>query len=278
MATTNPLAKLRNNHLRDLLATRFIYGVLAFHCFASLKEWPVWFGTTPVNFRPVWIVSWLSTEQAPTLWIVTTCAGLVLSGMLASGLNARWLRLVATFCLLLHFSIEDSRDNIRHGEHALLWVCLVLCMIPSSSTKLSHRHKMLKHARVLGTAEAMVFLFYTMAGMIKVLTSVAQGMKGEKTLLHPDSGALIISEWLLRGDATSVCGRWLVEHRYVAWLGMLSSVCLEVFALLPLLWKAARPFVCTGLIGMHVGIGLSMDVWFPENVLLLAVFLSRQND
>jgi len=64
-----------------------------------------------------------------------------------------------------------------------------------------------------------------------------------------------------------------LQHRIIAWSGLLGSVALEVLAITPLLCRQMQPLVGIGLIGMHVAIGLSMDVWFPENVALLALMI-----
>ncbi len=110
-----------------------------------------------------------------------------------------------------------------------------------------------------------------MAGAVKVLTAIVQGLRGERTLLHPDSGALIIAEWLLRGDGVNLAGAWFVQHRYIAWISVAGGVLVELAAIAPIFARWTQPIITFGLIAMHVGIGLTMDVWFPENVALLAV-------
>ncbi|HIE96292.1 MAG TPA: hypothetical protein EYG03_10920 [Planctomycetes bacterium] len=74
------------------------------------------------------------------------------------------------------------------------------------------------------------------------------------------TGALVIAEWLLRGDAPSLLGRWFVQHRFISWIGLLGSVALELLAITPFYWRRMQPLIAIGLIGMHVAIGLSTDV------------------
>ena len=184
------------------------------------------------------------------------------------------LRLTTTFFLLAHFSIEDSRDSIRHGEHGLLWTTLILCFLPVfKRSEVEPRRRSVAYLRRFGLAQFMLLFFYFMAGAVKIVTAVVQLANGERTLFHPDAGALIISEWLLRGDASSLMGRWCVEHNYASWLGVLSGVCIELLAITPLFWRRMQNVVGMGLVCMHLGIGLSMDVWFPENVALLALLI-----
>ena len=38
-------------------------------------------------------------------------------------------------------------------------------------------------------------------------------------------------------------------------------------------WTELQPLIAVGLISIHVAIGLSKDVWFPENVALLALLI-----
>lgn len=270
----NPLATLSRNLNRTEVLVKVVYGILAFQCFAALRDWRLWYSELPVNFHPVWAVSWISLDTVPEYWLVTTLAGILLAGCTAVWTDLRWLRTATTIVLLLQFSIEDSMDSIRHGEHALLWVMLIFAFLPSMRAAERHqRHRILSYVRIFALAQVMILLFYFMAGGVKLVTSAVHAMQGDTTLLNPDSGALIIAEWLLRGDADSLMGHWFVKHRMFAWVTVLGSVLLELFALAPLLVRWTQPVVAGGLIAMHVGIGLTMDVWFPENVLLLCVLI-----
>ena len=270
----NPLQECSDRFFHATVVTRVVYALLAAHCFSSLRDWPVWFAENGISFQPVWPVFWLSAEQAALLWVVATLCGLGASLLAAGRAESRPVRIVAAVLLFLHFAIEDSRDSIRHLEHGLLWVSLILTCLPDISRSGENvRRTRLSYLRVFGTAQFMFLLFYSMAGAVKVLTSVAQGMRGDRTILHPDSGALVIAEWLLRGDAPSLLGHWFVQHRFVSWVGLLGGVVLELLAITPLFWRRLQPLIAFGLIGMHVAIGLTMDVWFPENVALLAVLI-----
>ena len=268
----NPLRTLRTRSTRANTVTQAVYALLATHCFLSLRDWRIWFGA-PLNLNTVWPVAWLSTETAAAVWLLATIAGLFTAVAAVVLTDSRSVRIVSAACLLLHFAVEDSRDTVRHGEHGLLWVSLIFACLPASPGQTACRRMRLRQLRVFGTAQFMVLLFYWMAGVVKVLTSVAQGVRGERTLLHPDAGALIVAEWLLRGDMPSLMGRWLVEHRLIAWLSVLGGVLLELLAVTPLFWYRMQSVIGIGLIAMHVGIGLSMDVWFPENVALLGLLI-----
>ncbi len=227
-----------------------------------------------VNFQPVWLLSCLPPEYASSVWLATTIAGLVFACLMARKNDSLLLRLTTTFFLLAHFSIEDSRDSIRHGEHSLLWTTLILSSLPVlQRSEDASRRRCAAYLRRFGLAQFMLLFFYFMAGVVKVVTAVVQLVNGERTLFHPDAGALIISEWLLRGDASSLMGRWCVEHNYASWLGVLGGVSIELLAITPILWRRLQSVVGIGLICMHIGIGLSMDVWFPENVGLLALLI-----
>jgi hypothetical protein len=272
--STNPLHELGNNFSHARAITKAVYALMAAHCFLSLRDWRLWFVEDGINIQPVWPVFRLTDEYAAGFWMVVTLCSLGTSLFAAYRTESRIVRIVAAACLFLHFATEDSRDSIRHGEHGLLWVSLILACLPGITHHgLESRRTQRSWLRIFGTAQFMLLLFYFMAGVVKVLTAVAQSVRGERTLLHPDSGALIIAEWLLRGDAPSLLGRWIVQHRFIAWSGLLGSVALEVLAITPLLWRPMQPLIAIGLIGMHVSIGLSMDVWFPENVALLALLI-----
>jgi len=246
-----------------------VYVLLVAHCFVSLREWEVWFSSA-INFHPVWLVSWIPQEFAAKAWLVTTAAALVFCAANAWGTN-RWLRSIATLFLVLHFSIEDSRDAIRHGEHALLWISLILAFLPGEFT--SERQTQVRYQRVFRLAQSMLLLFYGMAGVVKVATSIVQSLRGDRALLDADAGALVISEWLLQGDETSLLGSWMVHHPAFASIGLLLSVVLELACLVAIFWTRIHALTGVSLILMHVAIGLAMNVWFPENVALIAVIL-----
>jgi hypothetical protein len=271
---TTAVEEVRNNYTHARHTTRAIYAFLAGYCFVSLKNWRIWHGSTGINFHPVWPVAWIRPDNVPSIWLCSTLLSLSVTSLTMIYVDSRSLRIVAAVCLCLHFAVEDSRDTIRHNEHGLLWTTLILAALPGM-TKSSHddARQKLRFIGVFKTAQCMLLLFYCMAGIVKVATSVAQGLRGERTLLHPDSGAMIIAEWLLRGDPPSLLGHWFVEHKVVAWIAILGSVVIELMALSPLVYRSFQPGVGLGLIGVHVGIGLAMDVWFPENVALLALMI-----
>ncbi len=58
------------------------------------------------------------------------------------------------------------------------------------------------------------------------------------------TGALVIAEWLLRGDAPSLLGRWFVQHRFISWIGLLGSVALELLAITSILLAADATADC----------------------------------
>ncbi|MFY9255686.1 MAG: hypothetical protein WAO83_19685 [Fuerstiella sp.] len=265
----NPLLRQTQSFVQTTFVVRAFYALLTAHCFVSLRDWQLWFAT-PLNLKPVWATFWLTSTTAPTIWAITTVFALILCGLCA-WLPKTHLRIAAAILLFMHFAIEDSRDTIRHGEHGLLWVSVILAFLPND--RCSERRRQVRYQRVFYLAQSMILLFYGMAGGVKVLTAIVQGMRGERTFLNPDAAALVISEWLQRGEGTSLLGSWMIHHPIVAWGGLLASVVVELACLIAIVSHRIRPLVAVGLIGMHVSIGLIMDVWFPENVALLAILL-----
>lgn len=63
----------------------------------------------------------------------------------------------------------------------------------------------------------------------------------------------------------------LVASRQLATLAMATTLVLELGALIGLLWRPLRPWWASGLIGMHLMIGLTMRIWFVPPMIILAL-------
>jgi len=246
----------------------------AFLLFVVINDVPLWwflFGKS--NFVSIWPTAWvpavgLSTGVALIQYfaLATACLAILLP-------QWRWVRIAFFIGILEYVALKSSYGKIGHSGHLGVLVAFCLIFLPAgwhrlSSSRLVQRRTLL----TFWSAQALVLLTYTMAGLGKIGGALWQMSRGEAHAFLPDALALHIADRLLQTNARSPLGEFLIEHPVLAWPGMLAAIFLQAFAL----WIAFRPRLmpvwATGLIVFHLLSYFTMTIIFPQNCFLLALF------
>jgi hypothetical protein len=126
---------------------------------------------------------------------------------------------------------------------------------------------------VVSAAQAMVLLVYSMAGLGKIVGSVLPFLEGRMHAFSPEALSVQTAAHLIQTNQSSLLGPFVIEHPYLGWLLLLTSVYLQLFAFWLVFRPSLRRLWGLGLIAFHVGTHLVMAIDFSPTCLLLAVLL-----
>jgi len=224
---------------------------------------------------PLWPIAWVR-------WIDPAVAiELILSAYLITALAAmfwphrRLARIAGLMGLLEMVAFLNSLGKINHSYHAFLWSAFLLIFLPDGSDEQFDRSRCRRqrYLNILWSVQFFVLLFYTMAGASKLVSVPRQILAGESSSLSPDALPRHIAHRLLLTDSASYLGPFFIQHTYLSWLLYLGVLYLELFSV----FAAFRPVLHRawglGLVAMHLGIGITMNIWFFPPVLLDGLLL-----
>jgi predicted DCC family thiol-disulfide oxidoreductase YuxK len=226
-----------------------------------------------MSLDPLWPLAWIGWTGAP----IGIRAVLLL--FVAGPLAAIWrpenraFRFFAFLGVLEGMALDNSFGKINNHLHLWTSVAFLFLFLPGTRAYGNPSPSSRAAAvRVFWGAQALVLLTYTMSGIAKLLGAAVQIHRGDAHhLFSVDALARHVSERLLQTGEHSLVGGWLIDH---PWFGpplLLGAAYLETFAL----WAAFRPSLhrpwALGLISMHLGIMLAMNITFSHSMLLLAL-------
>ena len=215
----------------------------------------------------------------PVVWmrLVPWSRELLLFGVSAASLAAVvfWRRqpirvgLAATYAMQAAF--VSSFGKVNHNDHMLVWT-LVLFGTPSSATLMhSSRRAYWTRATMFWRAQFLIAFFYFLAGFWKVLAGLIQWRLGEPHLFSVEAMPRHLAARLLQTRSESRLADWMIDHPLISTVSLWTGVLIEVGAIvLPFVPRFHR-LGGVALIGLHLGIGLAMTIWFDANFLVLAV-------
>jgi hypothetical protein len=214
---------------------------------------------------PMGVANWLDVSfmfaVAPARANAVLCTILLLLGALRA-----WRPAYALGLLLMHlqYAARDVLGEISHGSNLVGTALVGMALGALLETDALQQRRFGFGFSVLFTG-----IGYLSAGICKLIATGPQWVSGQHLLL-----------WIHeRGvDALSKHGavhfNWLqqmaMERRWIATLILVVGLSTELAAWLGW-WRTARPVCFGALIGMHLGIWLSMDILFDTNMYLLVV-------
>lgn len=167
--------------------------------------------------------------------------------------------------LIMHvlYVARHSQGKASHIAH-----CIGLALLAFTlGAALFRRSRALFQHFVSGSLIFFLGLSYVLAALCKLRYS---------GIGWPDGSHLVL--WIAEreldlraasgGFGSNIVQQWIVEHRALGTLVLAFGLATELFAFL--LWfERFRPWILTGLILMHLGIGITMNIYFTYNVYLL---------
>lgn len=253
------------------LLVRAFYATNLFWAALRLEERARW--NTYDAIYPLWPLAWLSTDNVSTVatnvYVFNAMVATIALVFVGSS-TARWLAFAGA---LFAGAFENSFGRICHYGHAWVWVAFFFAFLPSGlpSQFTDSRIRRQRYLRVFWSAQFALLFFYSMAGWLKLVTVPVQLMRGEVTAIGPEALARHIANCALQGGPQPLLASWLVEHIIIGWVLFLGAIYLEAVALLVAFRPALHRWWGIGLIMLHLGIGLAMEIWFVPPMFLLAL-------
>jgi predicted DCC family thiol-disulfide oxidoreductase YuxK len=248
----------------------FYCSLLFFACYGfvdALRE----YGSLSVD--PLWPLIWMKwSGQGIGIPLVLL---LSLFGSLAGAWKPDWRgsRILAFLGCLEGMALDNSFGKINNHLHLWTVVAFMLIFLPREKDALREPEVREGTLRLFWGAQAFILLTYSMSGIAKLLGAVLQIARGDThTLFQSDALARHVAERLMETSETSLLGPWIISHPTWGWLPFLGAVYLEVFALTAAFRPSLQRPWALGLVLMHIGIFLSMDVTFSNSILLLSLF------
>jgi len=179
----------------------------------------------------------------------------------------RWGHLIGLFLLHVQYAARFSLGKTDHGSNFVGFALLSLGVAAVLFTDATLRRR-----AALGLSVLLFGAAYTSAAICKLIASGPRWVDGHHLWL-----------WIAEKSLDTTSSYGVVHHNLVqrAILGnpglgtaMLASGLVTELCGWLMWWRRPRPFIGLALVLMHVGIELSMTIWFAANqVLLLALAL-----
>ncbi len=176
----------------------------------------------------------------------------------------KWLYLIVFFLLHIQYVTRFSLGEIPHSSNlvgfSVLGLGLAFCFIKDKWKALAFAYGFLIFFTGLG---------YTSAAFSKLIATGITWVDGyhlwlwvaEKSTDVLSAEGIYAINWLQQ---------MALQSRFVATVILSVGLLTEFFAFL-LWWKKLRPFVTLMLIGMHLGIYYSMNIWFMSYMVELTI-------
>jgi len=267
----NALARHTTAARAAAVQIRIFYAFLMFVVVNDVPLW--WFYFSKPNLVPIWPTAWVPLVGVPTGVAIIEAVVLISTLIAIVVPQFRVVRIAVFIGILEYVALRSSYGKIGHSGHLGVLIAFCLIFLPAgwqdvASGRRVHRQSLL----VFWTAQALVLLTYTMAGIGKIGGAIWQMTRGETHAFMPDALAIHIADRLLQTNSESVIGDFLIRHPILAWPGMLGAIFLQAFALYAAFRPRLMPIWATGLIVFHVLSYFTMTILFPQNCFLLALF------
>ena len=224
---------------------------------------------------PLWPLYWAESLDVGTVVTFVLLANVltaVLAVLIPTSGVARWLAFAG---VLVTGALSNSFGRIGHSGHIWVWVAFFFALLPSASQTVfaSSRLCRQRYLQMFWMAQFAILFFYSIAGGLKVASAPVQWLNGEVGAFAPEALARHVANRMIQTESEPLLGRWLVEHLVASWPLYLGALYLEAFAVLVAFRPVLHRLWGAGLILMHLGIGVGMEIWFVRPLFILALLL-----
>lgn len=220
-----------------------------------------------------WPVLWMNHVGLHSASLILVSALIVSSiiGLLFS--QHRWARILVSLVILEHAAWANSFGAINHGYHMGFWISFCLIFLPDgkASDLLASRVRRMQFLTIFSMTQALILLFYSLAGAYKVAAAVISLTRGHFSAFAPEAMANTLAFRMLQSNSDALLAPFIIENHWIGWPLYLGLYYVQFVAIL----IAFRPqlHVAWGvfLIGFHVGTLIFMEISFSHHVLYLAL-------
>lgn len=261
-------------HFCRMLVPAF-YGLMFF---SAMQILPFWEGImSRTQLQLLWPVMWLDG-----ILMQEGILGILILYLVGSGLAMvlpQWfvIRLLAFLGVFSFWALNNSTGKIGHSLHLMILISFVLLWLPTGWHS-PNASRMIRSSLlwVIGGAQAVMLLSYSMAGLVKLIAGLAQLVQGEPNVFFPDALARHVADRLLQTGSESWVGEILIDHLWISGPLMWFTLYIEFFAIWAVFRPRLQPWFAAALISFHIGSYFSMTIIFPQNCVLLGLFLAAQ--
>jgi len=249
--------------------TRGFYLLLLLIAVRHLLLWNYYVGLREI--QPLWPVGWAAGDEGRAAAIVLVL--FVLGSLVAAIVPHQRAARAAAFLGCFEFAaFVNSFGAIRHVHHLLVLTAFMFVFLPGNSgARARDDEDRRAYLRAFRGVQCAAMLTYSMSGVVKLATGLWHLVSGQGGFLSPSAMALHAANSALRFGVEPPLAGLAVRAGAFGLPVYLLVLGLEIGALpaafrprLHRLWGAL-------LILMHVGIGLTLNLWFLPSIGVLAV-------
>lgn len=255
------IARQKREFNSALLRVRLFYLLLLVPFFDFLSRAPKWLALESID--PKWAVFWVPYLGVPAS--VALIFSLFFFGLVFSILWPwkRWPRALAFVGYLFAGSFLYSTRSIGHGNHALLWTAFVFVFLPDwKAVGLGMRFVRYKVLTLFWAAQALVLMFYSLAGFWKIYWGIIGLLAGRPNSFSMDALARHLQEKARLTGIVTPIGEFILNH---PWTGMplyLGTIALELLSVYFAFQRPVMRFWGLQLLAMHLSIFFIMGIEF----------------
>lgn len=192
---------------------------------------------------------------------------------LAIVINHNFRILRALFCLLTLFAaaLDLSFGAINHPWHMWIWISFIFVFLPNPES-MSERAFKLSTVSTIVYVQAMLLLFYTMAGAGKFKAGIAALIAGTSGNFSLTGFASLLADRMLQGHGSTILGWVFVDWPYLGFLPFTAIIILQAISVFVAFIPRLHRIWGLMLILFHFGTALLMDIYFPTHVAWMAIF------
>jgi hypothetical protein len=227
------------------------------------------------NFEPVWSLAWVdvvSLEYGSVVALVR------LAAVAISLLGVLWYRhrAVRILVFLMLFQIHAFESSFgAHNHQWNLWVytSLVFVFLPDIWRPSVQGDTGRRFLLAIWTAQAVVALMYSMAGMQKILTGLQQHAIGEVSGFSVLGFAYHIAYWAPRLQEEVALGLFIIAHPVAGWIPFVAMIFIQFFSLWVMIRVGLHRIWAVVIVLFHIGTYFTMGISFhPLILLVIALF------
>ncbi len=239
---------------------RIFYGIIFFQFLGFFGRRSKWLQLENLD-HPQWPVFWVNDLgiQA-SVWIIL---GIFLFGSLFALCSpfSRTARGLAFLGYLLSAAFLYSTRSIGHSHHALIWCAFVFLFLPSWKVSPS-RYKKYRALTIFWAAQALILLFYSLAGFWKIYWAFWAMAAGKPHSFSLDALARHLQAKLVDTNFSTPLGDFIMQYPSIGFPLYLGTILLELLSLWFAFQRRYLRLWGVLLLGFHLGVYLMMGIGF----------------
>lgn len=252
---------------------RFLYiATLWFVLNRLVSQWLNWRMAGPLDL--VWPVIWFQWVDPVLGADLIGSIALITILLVVLFPQRQLIRIIAFAGFLILIAFSNSFGKINHDMHAWMAFVFAFMFIPAGNWKKGAQSTRFRQHFLTAVwfGMALMALFYSMSGLLKVYGIGYQLVQRQVSAIHPYGLAFHVVGRLMQTNSESILGPTLLDYPWAGWPLLIGAVYLEFFAIVAVFRPRLHLWWGLGLIALHLGNWLLLSIPFTANIFLLALF------